>query len=98
MTEVVIRLNRSKIALLIAGAVALVGTSFWIWSIAETTTDPFEVKCIAVAGILFFGICAVYGCIKLFDDKPGLVIDAEGIVDNSSAAAAGRVPWSDVTG
>ena len=43
-------------------------------------------------------LAAIYGCIKIFDSKPGLVIDAEGLIDNSSAAAAGRIPWTDIGG
>ena len=51
LTEKAIPLNKAKIALLIAGSLAFVGAGVWIWSIAETKTNPFEMKCIAVAGI-----------------------------------------------
>jgi hypothetical protein len=44
----------------------------------------------------FFGLCALYGFIKLFDRAPGLVFDHEGIIDNSSGAVAGRVSWSEI--
>jgi len=97
MTERVIPLNRTKIVLLVVGAIAFVAAGLWIWSIADTRPeDAVRMKATAVAAIGFFGLCAVYGSVKLFDRKPGLVIDAEGIIDNSSAVAVGRIAWSDV--
>jgi hypothetical protein len=97
MQEVVIPLSKKKAALLIAGAVAFVSAAVWIWSCADGTTDAVTVKWLAAIGAGIFGICGVYGCFKVFDDKPGLVVDVQGIVDNSSAVAVGRVPWSDIS-
>jgi hypothetical protein len=34
----------------------------------------------------------------LFDRKPGLIIDCQGLIDNFSAVAAGRIPWDEITG
>lgn len=50
------------------------------------------------AGLIFFGFCGVYAAGKLADRKPGLVIDDEGIIDNSSAIAAGRIRWGNMMG
>lgn len=99
-TEVVIPLSKTKVALLIVGAVAFMAGSIWIWSIADTQArfNPLLLKAVAVAGVFFFGLCAIYGCIKAFDARPGLIIDSEGIVDNSSAVAAGRILWHEVVG
>lgn len=98
--EIVIPLSKAKVALLLFGALAFVAVSIWIWSIADTQNrlNPLFVKGVALAGISFFGLCGLYSCIKMFDNKPGLVIDAQGIVDNSSAVAAGRIPWDDIVG
>jgi hypothetical protein len=98
--EVTIPLSKTKVALLVLGAVAFVGGSVWLWMIAETQGryNPLFVKGIALAGAAFFGLCGVYGCVKIIDGKPGLIIDAAGIVDNSSAVAAGRIPWGEITG
>jgi hypothetical protein len=40
----------------------------------------------------------VYGITKLFDKKPGLVFSRSGIVDNSSGASAGFIPWAEIVG
>ncbi|MFO1486188.1 MAG: STM3941 family protein [Verrucomicrobiaceae bacterium] len=50
------------------------------------------------AGLIFFGFCGVYAAGKLADLKPGIVIDDEGIIDNSSAIAAGRIHWDNMMG
>ncbi|HEX8315276.1 MAG TPA: STM3941 family protein, partial [Flavisolibacter sp.] len=34
---------------------------------------------------------------KLFDKKPGLVINEEGIYDNTSAFNFGLIPWTDIS-
>jgi len=34
---------------------------------------------------------------KLFDNRPGLVIDAVGITDNSNATSMGLIEWVDIT-
>jgi len=58
--------------------------------------NPAVKTAVGVATILFFGIGVIYFSRKLFDKSPGIVIDEKGILDNSSAAAAGFIPWSDI--
>jgi hypothetical protein len=97
-TEVVVPLSKGKGVLLLLGAFALVGASIWIWTIADHQAryHPLYMKTVAIAGISFFGACAMYGCYKIFDTRAGLIIDDQGIVDNSSAVAAGRVLWDEI--
>ena len=98
-TEVAIPLSQRKIILLLLGSIAFVLGSVWMWSIADTQSHyrPLYVRGVAVAGAIFFGCCMIYGSIKLFDSRPGLIIDREGIFDNSSAVSAGRVSWCEIT-
>lgn len=35
---------------------------------------------------------------KLFDKKAGIIIDSNGIMDNSSATSVGLIKWNDITG
>jgi len=99
MKEIIIPLSRKKITLLFLGAVSFVVLCFWLIQIAETQTrfDPQYVKIIALVGIIFFGLCGIYAFAKLFDKKPGLVINDEGIIDNSSAVCAGLIKWRNIT-
>jgi len=96
----VILLSKKKIVLLLLGCVALVAVSIWLGYIADSQRryNPLLMKGVAFAGVSFFGLCGIYGCIKFFDGRPGLILDKEGIVDNSSAVSAGRIPWSEITG
>lgn len=98
--EVVIALSKTKIILLCLGSFVFVGGSYWIWSIADAQPrfNLLFCKTIAVAGAIFFGLCGFCWCMKIFDGKPGLIIDEEGIVDNSSGVAAGRIPWDEING
>ena len=94
----VIPLSKGKLLLLFLGAVGFVAVSYWLYGVAEQIGGLafFEAKTYAVAGIAFFGLCAIVAVIKLCDRRPGLVIDAEGILDNASGLSAGRIPWCDI--
>ncbi len=53
---------------------------------------------IAVSAIAIGLLCAYFHFKKLFDWKPGLVLDSLGITDNSSGTPAGFIPWSEIIG
>jgi hypothetical protein len=44
--------------------------------------------------ILLFGGTTVFTARRLFSRRPGLVLDHEGIIDDSSYSSVGRIPWS----
>ena len=92
-------LSKGRIVLLIIGSFAFVALSAGLLLFSDQVPRMNSIfnKIVVAAGIPFFGLCGVFGVRKLFDDKPGLVIDSEGIVDNSSAVAAGRIPWEEIT-
>jgi hypothetical protein len=58
---------------------------------------PELIQFIGVVGILFFGAAVIYGIRKLFDKKAGLIIDSNGITDNSSASSIGLIEWNDIS-
>lgn len=98
--EVVIPLSRNKLALLLVGSVAFVGGGILLCFLADTQTDfhPAFMKGVGLVGVFFFGLCSIYGCVKMFDPRPGLIIDEDGIVDRSNAVSAGRLHWDEITG
>jgi hypothetical protein len=105
--ETRIELSRARLALMILGALLMAGLGGWMM-VADAQSSlivtlrrfapPEAVHLIGGAGVLFFGGCAVYAVRKLFDRKPGLILNAAGLVDNSSAVAAGFIPWSEISG
>lgn len=99
METVTIKLNKKKLVLAIFGAAMFVCVSLWMILDSDLQTrrySPILIKIAGVVGVVFFGMCLIYGIIKLFDYKPALVIDKNGITDNSSITAAGFIPWSDI--
>lgn len=97
--EIGLNKNKLKILLLIGFVFVMAGCWFLIdppqkenQLLKETTV----VRGIGLVAILFFGGIAFKIIQKLKDTKPGLVIDKNGITDNSNAVAAGFIPWQDV--
>ena len=50
----------------------------------------------AVAGVLFFGLCAWFALSRLIRKKAAVVVDNDGLTDRASAIALGFIPWSDI--
>lgn len=107
--ETIIALSKMKLNLTIIGSGAFLWAGVWMLSFdaAEIRSgrsfnfffrEPWAVYGVAIAAILFFGACAFYASIKLFDTRPGLVLNSSGIVDNGSGVAAGFIPWSEILG
>src|SRR5262245_19949122 len=96
--RLLIALSKAKIVLLLMGSGVFVAAGLFLWANADQFSSPLYVEAVAIAAIGFFGLCGLFALFKLFDTTPGLILDAEGITDNSSAVSAGRIPWSDITG
>ena len=96
--RVAIALSRTKLVLLTLGAFLFVALGTWLIEIADVQRQypPLYVKGAAWLAIGFFGPCGLYGLLKLLDRAPGFVLDREGLIDNSSGLAAGRVPWREI--
>jgi hypothetical protein len=100
MKEIKIRLSRFKIILLTFGSLCFVVLGIFMWTSSETEaifTKVFN-RVICLLDFGFFGLCGVYGLFKLFDNKPGLIINDDGIFDNSSAVSGHLIKWKDIIG
>jgi hypothetical protein len=95
-----IKLSKTKGILTFLGSIAFVLVSLWLISIADNQDryTPTFVKGAGYVGLIFFGLCGLYIFYKLFDTKPGLVIDDNGILDNSSAASGHIIKWDRIVG
>lgn len=99
--QIEIPLSKKKMVLTLLG-----GTIFVILGILFVTNpekytsvvirNPTIVFISGLASILFFGLVAVTVIRKLSDKKAGLIINRDGIIDNSSGVSAGLVLWSDI--
>lgn len=96
-----IPLSKSKMVMMSVGALAFVAIGCWFVAAPPKIENaywghPTRLAILGYAAILFFGICAVLCLRKLPDTKPGLVIDDEGLIDNSGGLSAGRILWEDI--
>lgn len=95
---IVVPLSKVKLALWLALALVLnaagVELVFCGWPVRGG--GAVAALIIGIVLLLVFGLCLFYLTRKLFDQRPGLVIDADGIVDNSSWLAPGRMAWRDI--
>jgi hypothetical protein len=97
---VAVPLRRGRIFLFVAGSAVFValGVFLLLEELDEGWHFDFYHVVVFLVTIGFCSLIFVVASIKLFDPRPGLVVDAEGIHDNASGVSAGRIPWRDVAG
>lgn len=98
-----IPLSKKKIFLLLVGAIVFVVAGIFFTLYPETFQstryrNPEFIRIAGIASIIFFGACAVYASVKIFDKKTGLTINDDGIIDNSSGTSVGLIEWEDIEG
>lgn len=105
LDEHVIERSKTKLLFLIFGACVFVALGYWLLQMDPSEieeqrrfNDPWLVHSVGLFSILFFGLCGISGVKKIFDKAPGLVLNANGIYDNSSGFSTGLIPWSEVLG
>ena len=101
----IVEFSKRKLLLLVIGAMVFVTLGIWLYQLdpawieaQRRFNNPLLVHGVGIVSVVFFGFCGAVGIRKLFDSKPGLVLGATGIVDNSSGVSAGLIPWSDIQG
>lgn len=101
----VIPLSRTKLFLLLLGGLVFVAMGAWMLSLEEAEilalrrlSNPTLFRGVAMVALAGGVLCIFFAIRKMRDQRPGLVLSAEGIHDNSSGVAAGLIPWSDITG
>lgn len=100
MNKIEIPLSKTKITLMILGSAFFIIAGVLIFFLGpekQTYFKAFWMKITGVASVLFFGTTGIVGLRKLFDKKAGLILDEEGIVDNSSGVSIGLINWADIT-
>ncbi len=65
-----------------------------LWFIRSTNTTVITI--VGYGTMIVAALVVVVLIKKINDKKPGLLIDTEGILDNSSGVAAGKIYWKDV--
>jgi len=96
--QIEIPLSKKKMLLAFFGAIVFVGFGvlFLINPSIFANRNPTVVSIVGLSSVLFFGLGIVTIFRKLLDKKAGIIINKQGIMDNSSGASAGLILWSDI--
>jgi len=100
--QIEIHLSKKKIRLhfflaimfVIIGILYVINPSYFVSGILFGS--PIVIFISGLASVLFFGIGLIVLLRKFSDKKAGLIINKQGIIDNSSGVSAGLVLWSDI--
>jgi hypothetical protein len=96
---IVVRTGRIRLFLLTLGSLAFVGLGL-LFVLRPPLGLPLARELMMALGfvtLLFFGVAGGVLLRRLFGHRIALVIDRNGIVDNSTATPAGRVAWEEMT-
>lgn len=98
-----IPLSKLKLTITLIGAIAFVAAGIWfvinpeaIAASAHNRRPVGFILGLGVVSILFFGTCAFFIAIKLFDKKPGLIIDNTGIYINNFSKMT-YIAWNEIS-
>lgn len=99
--QIEIALSKKKMVLTLFGAIVFIIIGIWLLTKSPKISNPLFgnptfILITGIVAVLFFGSIAVTIYRKLSDKKPGLIINRQGIIDNSSGVSAGLIPWSDI--
>lgn len=97
VSSIVIRYSRTKrmILFFLSGLMLVVGTGILIKSFGKKPyLNPYSMP---IGVILLLGVVGIFiFANKLFMNKTAMVIDDNGVVDNSNEGSIGFIPWQDV--
>ncbi len=103
LEERVIRISKSKTLLIVLITAGFVAFGVWLLTQDADTirswrkfNSPGLVYGVGIVSVGFFGMSGIFAIRKLVDTSPGLIINRDGITDNSSGVSVGFIPWSDV--
>jgi hypothetical protein len=91
---IVVRAPRLKLLILIVLDVGMVAASAWL---ARSHAVPPVTELVGWTGIVFFGLCGGWILSRLFSHRISLALDRNGLLDNSSALPAGKIPWDQIS-
>ena len=100
--KIEIPLSKAKLAKLFLFSLLFEGAGLWLLIVNPQISNPVFnnslFKGVASSGAIILGVFGIYFYSrKLFDKKPGLVLDERGLYDNTSAFNFGLIPWEDIS-
>jgi len=101
-SRIEIPFSKSKLTRLLLICIVFVFLGSWIFQAKTNTGNSLfnsEIfrKVVGLLSVLMGGLGIYFSSRKLFNNEPGLVIDSDGIIENSGAVSVGRIQWSDIS-
>ncbi|MGQ2984741.1 STM3941 family protein [Flavobacterium sp.] len=98
---IIIPISKGKLVKLLIFSIIFVVAGTFILNIEPSSRRSlmniaFIRYSVAFSAIIMGAVGLIFFIIKIFDKKPGLVIDSKGITDNASGVSAGFIPWEDI--
>jgi hypothetical protein len=96
-----ISLHKGKLLKLLVFSIIFLAAGLWMIIAQPQISNPvfnnIFIKVIAAYGSAIMGLLGIYFFTKkLFDKRPGIIIDSRGLTDNSGAISVGLIPWNDI--
>ncbi|NMH27920.1 STM3941 family protein [Flavobacterium silvaticum] len=103
MHQIEIPLSKLKLAKFLFFSVIFFVIGIWMIVADPQVSNPvfnnFIVKNIGAYGSLLMGVFGIYFfSSRLFEKKPGLILNDSGIIDSMTIFKFGLIPWSDIVG
>lgn len=101
--RIIIPLSKKKLVLALIGSIIFVSLGYLMVVNPEYYTSPIcrsptFIRIAGLCSLIFFSLCLVGIARKLFDNRPGLIIDQYGITNNTTSPNMGLIEWKDITG
>lgn len=98
MNELVIYPKKGKMILYGIGCLVFVAIGGILFLLGLTDNGNDRLKLLAIGGVVFvfFGLCMVYWVKTMVKRKPAIIINHEGITDQSTYIAAGLIRWGEI--
>ena len=95
MEQVVVEKSAKKLTRTLAISTVFVGVGIFLIVNGLSKSDFISIS-IGVISIAFFGLGALFVIKQATDKRPGLILNREGIVDQSNLSVIGPIAWSDI--
>lgn len=99
-----IPLSKTKLFVFFALGSTFVVLGWWLVTLSDVEVmshkrfdSPLFVHGIGLSSMVFFGVISLWIVRKLFDMAPGLVLNDEGLFENTNMFSMGLIAWADIS-
>ncbi|KPE51059.1 STM3941 family protein [Chryseobacterium indologenes] len=102
MNKIEIKGSKAKLVIMFIGALIFVIVGVFLIINPETFfsvifKNIIFIRVIGIVSIIFFGLCFIFLLRMLLMKENNLILDKNGITDNSSYSSVGMIDWKDIT-